>query len=66
MVDTDLNKEGRNAAHARFRGISVSEYMPTIINGLRNDAEIIFYGEGEKVMNEPRAEAEKRLLTPHA
>jgi uncharacterized oxidoreductase len=62
MVDTDLNKEGRNAARAKFRGISVSEYMPTIINGLKNDAEIIFYGDGEKIMNEPRVESENRLL----
>jgi uncharacterized oxidoreductase len=64
MVDTDLNKEGRSAVHARFRGISVSEYMPTIINGLKDDAEIIFYGNGEKVMNEPRGESEMDLLTP--
>lgn len=63
MVDTDLNKEGRSAIHARFRGISVSEYMPTIINGLENEAEMIFYGDGEKVMNEPRGESEMRLLT---
>jgi uncharacterized oxidoreductase len=64
MVDTDLNKEGRDAAHVKFRGISVSEYIPTIINGLKNDAEIIFYGDGEKIMSEPRGESEVRLLTP--
>ena len=64
MVDTDLNKEGRSAVHAKFRGISVSEYMPTIINGLKNDAEIIFHGDGEKVMNKPRSESEMDLLTP--
>jgi uncharacterized oxidoreductase len=64
MVDTDLNKEGRSAAHVKFRGISVSEYIPTIINGLKNDAETIFYGEGEKIMTKPRGESEKRLLTP--
>jgi len=64
MVDTDLNKEGRKAAHAKFRGISVSEYMPTIIKGLKNDEEIIFYGDGEKIMNEPRGESEMRLLKP--
>jgi uncharacterized oxidoreductase len=62
MVDTDLNKEGRNAAHVKFRGISVSEYMPAVINGLKNDAEIIFYGDGEKIMSEPRGESENRLL----
>ena len=64
MVDTDLNKEGRNAAHARFRGMSVSEYMPTIIDGLRNDAEIIFSADRETLMNEPRGESEMRLLRP--
>jgi uncharacterized oxidoreductase len=63
MVDTDLNKEGRSGVDARFRGIGVSEYMPIIINGLKNDAEIIFYGGGEKVMNEPRGESEMDLLT---
>ena len=65
MVDTDLNKEGRNAAHTKFRGISVSKYMPTVINGLRNDAEIVFSSDRETLMNEPRGESEMRLLTPH-
>ena len=64
MVDTDLNKEGRDAAHIKFRGISVSEYIPAIVKGLKNDAEIIFYGDGDKIMTEPRGESEKRLLTP--
>jgi uncharacterized oxidoreductase len=64
MVDTDLNKEGRDCAHARFRGISVSEYVPTIVNGLKHDAEAIFYGDGAKVMTEPRGESEVRLLRP--
>lgn len=61
-VDTDLNKEGRNAAHAKFRGISVSDYIPTIIKGLRSDATIIFSGDRETLMNEPRGESEMRLL----
>ena len=64
MVDTDLNKEGRNAAHIKFRGIRLSEYIPTIINGLENDAEIIFHDDGEKIMAEPRGESERRLLNP--
>jgi uncharacterized oxidoreductase len=64
MVDTDLNKEGRKAAHVKFRGISVSEYMPTIVKGLKNDTDIIFYSDGEKIMNEPRGESEMRLLKP--
>jgi len=64
MVDTDLNKEGRNAAHAKFRGISVAEYMPTVIDGLRNDAETIFSADRETLMSEPRGESEIRLLRP--
>jgi hypothetical protein len=65
MVDTDLNKKRRSAIHAKFRGISISEYMPTIMDGLKNDGEIVsYYGAGEKVMNEPRRESENRPLTP--
>jgi uncharacterized oxidoreductase len=64
MVDTDLNKEGRDAAHLKFRGISLSEYIPTVIKGLENDADIIFHGDGEKIMAESRGESERRLLIP--
>jgi len=64
MVDTDLNKKGRDAADARFRGLSVPEYVPAVIKGLESDVETIFYGEGESIMAEPRGETEKRLLNP--
>ena len=64
MVDTDLNKEGRDAAHLQFRGVSLSEYIPAVINGLENDADIIFHGDGEKIMAESRGESERRLLIP--
>lgn len=64
MVDTDLNKAGRDAVHAKFRGISVSAYIPTVIKGLEDDVETIFHGDGVKVMTEPRGEMEKRLLNP--
>jgi hypothetical protein len=64
MVDTGLNKEGRDAAHLKFRGVTVSRYIPTVIKGLESDAEVIFHGDGEKVMTEPRGESERRLLTP--
>jgi uncharacterized oxidoreductase len=64
MVDTDLNKEGRDRAHLKFRGIRVSEYVPTVIKGLKNDAEMIFYGDGGRIMAEPRGESESRLLRP--
>ena len=64
MVDTGLNKEGRDAAHLRFRGISLSEYIPTVIRGLENDAEMIFYGDGATALSESRSESESRLLKP--
>jgi uncharacterized oxidoreductase len=64
MVDTDLNKEGRDAVHIKFRGISLSEYIPTVLKGLEDDAEMIFHGGGEKIMAEPRGGSERRLLTP--
>jgi uncharacterized oxidoreductase len=64
MVDTGLNKEGRDAAHLKFRGVSLSKYIPTVIKGLEDDADMIFHGDGEKVMTEPRGESERRLMTP--
>ena len=64
MVDTDLNKEGRDAAHLKFRGVSLSEYIPAVISGLENDADIIFHGDGERIMAESRGESERRLLIP--
>jgi uncharacterized oxidoreductase len=65
MVDTGLNREGRDRAHLKFRGVSVPEYMPTIIAGLENDAEMIFHGDGESIMSESRIESENRLLKPN-
>jgi hypothetical protein len=59
-----LNKEGRNDTHLKFRRISLSEYIPTVIKGLENDTDMIFYDDGEKVMAEPRGESERRLLNP--
>ena len=64
MVDTDLNKEGRNAVHLKFRGISVSEYIQTVMKGLENDADTIFHADRQRVMTEPRGESESRLLKP--
>jgi uncharacterized oxidoreductase len=64
MVDTDLNKAGRDAARAGFRGISIAEYIPAVIKGLENDVDTIFYGDAEKVMTEPRSKTEKRLFDP--
>jgi uncharacterized oxidoreductase len=64
MVDTGLNKEGRDGAHLKFRGIGLLEYIPTVVKGLEDDSDMIFYGDGEKIMSESRAESESRLLTP--
>jgi uncharacterized oxidoreductase len=64
MVDTNLNREGRDRAHLKYRGISLSDYIPTVIKGLEDDADMIFYGDGEKIMSESRGESENRLLTP--
>ena len=64
MVDTDLNRAGRDAVQLKFRGISLVEYIPTVVAGLKSDADTIFFGDGEKFMTEPRGEAERRLLKP--
>jgi uncharacterized oxidoreductase len=64
MVDTDLNKAGRDAIHMKFRGISLAEYIPTVIAGLEKDEDIIFHGDAGTVLTEPRGESEKRLLNP--
>ncbi len=62
MVDTGLNREGRDAAHLKYRGVRLSEYIPTVISGLENDDEMIFHEDGAKVLSEPRAVSENRLL----
>ncbi len=62
MVDTGLNRAGRDRARMKFRGIGVAEYIPAVMEGLRRDEETIFYGEGADVMTSPRSETEKKLL----
>jgi uncharacterized oxidoreductase len=64
MVDTGLNQAGRERARMKFRGISVAEYVPTVMEGLRRDEETIFYGGGGDVLTLPRGETEKKLLAP--
>jgi uncharacterized oxidoreductase len=64
MVDTGLNKEGRDSAQLKFRGISLAEYIPTVIKELENDTDMLFHGDGGKIMLESRGESESRLLTP--
>jgi len=64
MIDTDLNKEGRDRENLKYRGLSLSEYIPTVIKGLEDDDEIIFYGDGKKIISESREASESRLLKP--
>lgn len=64
MVDTGLNRAGRDRARVAYRGISVAEYIPTGVDGLRADAEIVFFGDGADVLKRPRGETENRLLAP--
>jgi uncharacterized oxidoreductase len=64
MVDTGLNKAGRDAAELKFRGASLAEYIPTVIKGLEDDVETIFHGDQAKILSEPRGESEVRLLKP--
>jgi uncharacterized oxidoreductase len=63
-VETGLNQAGRSAARNRYKGISVEEYIPTVIQGLESDMDMIFHGEGTKLMSQPRGESEVRLLNP--
>ena len=64
MVDTGLNKEGRDAVHLKYRGVSLAEYIPTVVTGLENDDEMIFHGDAASVLIEPRGKSEYRLLKP--
>ena len=64
MVDTDLNRAGRDANHMKFRGISLAEYIPTVIAGLEKDEDIIFHGDSGTVLTDPRGKSESRLLNP--
>ncbi len=61
-VETGLNQAGRSAARNRYKGIRVEEYMPTVIQGLESDTDMIFHGEGTELMSQPRRESEGRLL----
>jgi uncharacterized oxidoreductase len=63
MVDTGLNKEGRDRAGLEYRGISVDDYVPAVVEGLKGDRDMIFFGDGAKVMSEPRNRSEMRLLS---
>jgi uncharacterized oxidoreductase len=64
MVDTGLNKAGRNRARLEYRGIGVAEYIPSVVAGLERDADTIFHGDAKTLLSEPRGESENRLLSP--
>ena len=64
MVDTGLNQVGRDRSRSPYRGISLSEYMPGLIQGLAGDADMLFHEDADKLMSEPRRESEVRLLNP--
>jgi uncharacterized oxidoreductase len=64
MVDTGLNKEGRDAANRKFRGISLAEYLPTVMAGLESGSDTVYHGDGGKIMIETRGESERRYLKP--
>lgn len=44
MVDTELNKEGRDKRGQPYRGITVAEYVATVVEGLAKDQLEIRYG----------------------
>lgn len=62
MVDTDLNRDGRDAARVGFRGIAVADYVPTVVARLQDDADVIFHGDN--LLARPRGESESSLLDP--
>ncbi len=53
-VETDLNRAGRVGNPNRHHGISVAEYMPSLIEGLESGEEEIFYGDGKGLMGQAR------------
>jgi len=64
MVDTNLNRQGRDASGLSFRGIDVDEYVSTVVRKLEDGAAVVFHGDGEKVLTQPRSESETSLLDP--
>jgi uncharacterized oxidoreductase len=63
-VETDLNRTGRAGNPNRHFGIPVEEFIPSVMEKLESGAEIIFHGDGEKILSEPRNVTENRLLNP--
>jgi uncharacterized oxidoreductase len=64
LVDTNLNREGRDAVGQKFRGMSVQEYIPTVVKGLEDDVDTIFSSDKADLLAQPRGVTETRLLDP--
>jgi uncharacterized oxidoreductase len=64
LVDTNLNREARDAAGQKFRGVSVQEYIPTVVKGLEDGVDTIFSSDRADLLAQPRGESETRLLNP--
>ena len=64
MVDTNLNRAGRDAARVGFRGVSVADSIATAVKRLDDGADVVFHGDAENVLARPRGESENGLLGP--
>jgi uncharacterized oxidoreductase len=64
LVDTNLNREGREAAGQKFRGMSVQEYIPTVVKGVEDGVDTIFSSDRADLLTKPRGETESSLLNP--
>lgn len=62
LVDTNLNKAGREASGRPFRGMSLEEYLPTAIKGLEEGLDVVLTEDRKDLLSRPRGEAENTLL----
>ena len=62
LVDTNLNKAGREASGRPFKGVSLEEYLPTAIKGLEEGSDTVLTAERQDLFLRPRGETENMLL----
>lgn len=62
LVDTNLNRAGREASGRPFRGVSLEEYLPTAIKGLEDGSDTVLTAERQDLFLNPRGETENMLL----
>lgn len=62
LVDTNLNRAGREASGRPFRGVSLDEYLPIVIEGLESGSDTILTAERKDLFSRPRGETENMLL----